>query len=606
MRRSWITTFAAILLALLLLGFLAERSLKTTTQEVSPLGFIQAIKANELRRVWVLETQLIGERRDGGILRTTKESGVTLWEMLRDQDGLAAAKDLEIKVQSVSWRELGFGLLINIMPIIVIAWLFWRVFAQAQRGAGQIFSFAKSGVKVYSPQRDPIGFGDVAGLKEAKEELREVVEFLRTPERFVRLGAQIPRGVLLIGPAGTGKTLLARAVAGEASVPFFYISGSEFVELFVGVGSARVRDLFVTAKKSAPAIIFIDEIDAVGRMRGAGIGGGHDEREQTLNQILVELDGFDQETRVILLAATNRPDVLDPALLRPGRFDRRVTLDLPDIREREEILLLHLKGKQVGRVNVKQVALRTPGFSGADLANLCNEAAILATRENKTALTQAELLNAIDKVLLGPERRSRIISKQQKEVAAYHEAGHAVVAHALPHASLVQKISIIARGRAGGYTLKLPAEEKSFHFKREFRDELAVLLAGYAAEQRRFDDVSTGASNDLQVATELARQLVTRFGMSETLGPVSLGRARELVFLGREIAVEKDYSERTAEKIDVEVRLLLQEGLDRARRALEAKSSAWERVAQALLRYEVLEQARFFRLMAEPKGSLSV
>ena len=513
---------------------------------------------------------------------------------------------LSVRTQGFQWKDVFVGLLMNVLPFLILIWIFWQMFSQAQKGAGQAFTFSRSGIRVYDPEKDKITFNEVAGLKEAKEELQEVVEFLKTPERFLDLGARIPRGVLLIGMPGTGKTLLARAVAGEAQVPFFYISGSEFVELFVGIGASRVRDAFSLAKKSGPSILFIDEIDAVGRVRGAGIGGGHDEREQTLNQILVEMDGFEKETRVIVLAATNRPDILDPALLRPGRFDRRITMDLPNIKEREEILRIHLKHKKVGRVQLRQVSERTSGFSGADLANLCNEAAILTARRNKKEITQSELLESIEKIILGPEKKSRVSSKQEREVAAYHEAGHAVVAHYLPLSHPVQKVSIIARGRAGGYTLKAPTEEKSFHFKKEFLDELAVLLAGYAAELTMFQDTSTGASSDLEIANDLARQLITRFGMSETLGPVTAGKTHEAVFLGKDMGAEKNYSEKTAEAIDAELKKILENALALAQRVIDKKKKQFDDIAQYLLKKEVIEKAAFERLIKDPKGSFTL
>lgn len=606
MKNKWLKYLLLVVLIIIFLGLLSSLAPNSFSREVSLLNFVQAVKKNELRRVLISDNQLVGELKTGGVIRANKEASVSFWQILKDNEALEASQNLEIKTQGFQWRDLIIGIIFNFLPFVIIAWIFWQFFAQAQKGAGQVFSFSKSGVKIYNPQKERATFADVAGLKEAKEELVEVVEFLKTPERFTRLGAQVPRGVLLIGPSGTGKTMLAKAVAGEANVSFFYISGSEFIELFVGVGASRVRDAFSAAKKNAPSILFIDELDAVGRMRGAGLGGGHDEREQTLNQILVEMDGFDKEIRCVVLAATNRPDVLDSALLRPGRFDRKVVIDLPDIREREAILQIHLKNKRVGKINVHQVAVRTPGFSGADLANLCNEAAIAAARQNRTEISQTQLLESIEKVLLGPERKSKVISKNEKEVAAYHEAGHAITAHYLPYASPVQKISIITRGRAGGYTLKLPIEEKSFHFRKEFFDELAVMLGGYAAELLHFADISTGASNDLQVATELARQIVTRYGMSETLGPITLGRARELVFLGKEIAVEKDYSEKTAQLIDEEVKKILDTALQRAQQTLGAKKDKLEIIAKQLIGKEVIEKKQFERLVGEPKGTLRI
>ncbi len=462
------------------------------------------------------------------------------------------------------------------------------------------FSFGRSKARLVNPKdgKNKVGFKDVAGLKEAKEELKEIVEFLKTPKKFIDLGAKIPKGVLLVGAPGTGKTLLARAVASEASVPFFSVSGSEFVEMFVGVGSSRVRDLFQTAKKNAPALIFIDELDAIGRQRGAGLGGGHDEREQTLNQILVEMDGFEVNTGVILISATNRPDVLDPALLRPGRFDRRITLDLPDIKDRKKILEIHSINKPFEKdVDLQEIAERTPGFSGADLANLVNEAAILTARRNKKVISQDELRECIEKVLLGPERKSNILSKKEKKITAYHESGHALTAALLPNVDPVQKISIISRGQAAGYTLKLPIEDKHLHTRSEFIEELIVLLGGYAAEKLVFKDITTGASNDLQRATELARKIVTKYGMSEKLGPRTFGGKEEMIFLGREIATEKDYSEEIASQIDKEVSKFTNDAYKSAKKLLTDNRKKLEQIAQVLIKKEVIERKQFERLM---------
>jgi cell division protease FtsH len=444
-----------------------------------------------------------------------------------------------------------------------------------------------------------ISFKDVAGATEAKQELMEVVEFLRMPKKFLAMGAKIPKGVLLLGPPGTGKTLMAKAVAGEAGVPFFNISGSEFVEMFVGVGASRVRDLFKQAKKNAPAIVFIDEIDAVGRHRGAGLGGGHDEREQTLNQILVEMDGFETDLSVIVMASTNRPDVLDPALLRPGRFDRRVTMDLPDINEREAILKIHVKNKPLGSdVVMRRIAERTPGFSGADLANLVNEGAILATRRNMKEIGMQELAESIEKVILGPERRSRAINESEKKIIAYHEGGHALVGASLEHADPVHKVSIISRGHAGGYTMAVPSEDKTLHSDRYFIDELAVLLGGYASEKLVFGDVTTGPSNDLERATQMARNMVTRYGMSE-LGARTFGKKEELIFLGREMHEERNYSEETARSIDSEVSRLITNAFNQATAILNSKRLILDRIAATLLEKETLEKDEFDALIKE-------
>ena len=470
---------------------------------------------------------------------------------------------------------------------------------QAQRGNNQALSFGSSRARMIDPKNKSqrITFKNVAGSKEAKEELLEIVEFLKNPKKFLSLGAKIPKGVLLLGSPGTGKTLISKAVAGEANVPFFNISGSEFVEMFVGVGASRVRDLFKQAKKNAPAIIFIDEIDAVGRHRGAGLGGGHDEREQTLNQILVEMDGFDTNTNVIIIAATNRPDVLDPALLRPGRFDRRVTMDLPDITEREEILKLHAKNKPLAEdADLYKIAQRTPGFSGADLSNLLNEGAILTARRNKKLISMNELVESIEKVMLGPERRSRKIDEEEKKIIAYHEAGHALIGASLKNADPVRKISIISRGSAGGYTFSTPEKDKTLHSKNYFIDELSVLLGGYVSEKETFSTVTTGASNDLERATNIARNLVTRYGMSE-LGPRTFGHKEEMVFLGKDRYEEKNYSEKTAEEIDRQVSNFINNAFQVAEKLLQEKKDLLKKLAEALLEKETIEQDEFNEIM---------
>jgi cell division protease FtsH len=450
-----------------------------------------------------------------------------------------------------------------------------------------------------------VTFEDVAGVDEAKEELKEVVEFLKEPEKFISLGARIPKGVLLVGSPGTGKTLLAKAVSGEAGVPFFSISGSEFVEMFVGVGASRVRDLFDQAKRHSPCIVFVDEIDAVGRHRGAGLGGSHDEREQTLNQILVEMDGFDTDTNVIVMAATNRPDILDPALMRPGRFDRRVILDRPDMKGREQILRVHARGKPLASdVDLSVLAKSTPGFVGADLENLVNEGAILAARRNKKAIGESEFEEAIERVIAGPERKSRLISEDEKRVIAYHEAGHAVVMHCLPEADPVHKVSIIARGMAGGYTLSLPEEDHTLYAKRKFEADLAGLLGGRAAEEIVFNDVTTGASNDLERATKMARSMVTRWGMSTKLGPMTYGQKEELVFLGREISEQRDYSEAVAQEIDGEVRRLIGDAYNRARSLLTEYRDKLDAIARRLIEIETIDAAEFERIFPSPNSGV--
>jgi len=501
-------------------------------------------------------------------------------------------------------NESGFSYwLINILPfllpVILIVFFIWMLTRQVKGQGMQAFTFGQSRARITDPndKNNKVTFKDVAGAKEAKEELKEIVDFLKNPKKFLDIGARIPKGVLLTGAPGTGKTLLARAVAGEAAVPFFHLSGSEFVEMFVGVGASRVRDLFKMAKKAAPAIVFIDEIDAVGRVRGTGVGGGNDEREQTLNQILVEMDGFEPNEKVIVMAATNRSDVLDPALLRPGRFDRRVMLDLPDREDRLEILNIHARKKPFAEdVNLKIVAERTPGFSGADLYSLMNEGAILAAREDRKKVAQFDLIRSIEKVLMGPERKSHLLSKKEKEITAYHEAGHALVASVLPYADPVHKVSIVSRGHAGGYTLKLPLEEKRLQSKKEFLDDIAMSLGGYVAEEMIFGDITTGPSNDLQVATNLARAMVTRWGMSDSIGPVALEGDDGRAMFGRGVD-DKEYGEKTSAKIDDEVSRIMNEAFAKAREILKEKKNVLEAIANKLIEVETLEQVEFNDLL---------
>ena len=812
---KYLILFFSLLIFFLIL-FIGEKKIKEE-QEVSFVAFLDKVKMREVKEINIeSDSNILFVTKEGKIFRTSKDPNSSLWEIF-EKEKIPKNDYLNIKINKkaeVSLVQLLLSFILNVLPVAIIIWFIWQMFKQTQRGTSQIFTFGKSGIKVYNPD-DPnkVTFKDVANLEEAKQELMEIVEFLKNPDKFLKIGAKIPKGVLLVGPPGSGKTLLARATAAEAGVPFFYISGSEFVEMFVGVGASvsgdtpvlikkngkvkllpikkvvdryykeneegvikfvdgletlgyeskgkyffkrpkwtkvkgvfrhkvnkiyeiyfregkikvtgdhsifvreknkivckraselkvgdvlvnlpvdnnllneinkiasgkladktkisdckiitttklniyqlieksiiylwlkswessqkpvitkilvkpyndyvydfcgceneaffggekpillhnsRVRDAFTIAKRNQPCILFIDEIDAIGKVRGIGITGGHEEREQTLNQILVEMDGFEKGTKVIVLAATNRPDVLDPALLRPGRFDRKIVLDLPDVKAREEILKIHLRDKRVGKVNLKQIAELTPGFSGADLANLCNEAAILAARRNKEFIEQEDLLDSIEKVLLGPERKTKVYSKKEKEIAAYHEAGHAVVTHYLPHTSPVQKISIISRGRAGGYTLKTPLEERSFYFKREFLDELASILGGYAAEKLIFNDVTTGASNDLEIATDLARQLVLKFGMSEKLGPVSFSKPL------KEFPLEKEYSEKTAEIIDEEVKTIINQALERALKVLNLKRDKLEKVAKILMKKEVIERKQFERIVKEKKVTLEI
>ena len=575
----------------------------TETKTISLSEVISQINTNKVKEITVEGDIMNITTTDGSRLTSKKESGISAIESLTN---LGAEKSklatIKIEIKDPSGLMLAFySILPMLLPFLLILFIFWFMFRQAQKGSMQAFTFGKTKAKLAneSDGKKKVTFKDVAGLIEAKTEVSEVVEFLKDPKKFHNLGARIPRGILLVGSPGTGKTLLAKAVANEANVPFFYVSGSEFVEMFVGVGANRVRDTFEVAKKMAPAIVFIDEIDAVGRHRGAGLGGGHDEREQTLNQILVEMDGFDTKDDVIVMAATNRPDILDPALLRPGRFDRRVILDEPSMKDREAILKIHAREKPLAPgVDLKVAAERTPGFSGADLANLLNEAAILAARKNQKSIEQIDILEAVEKIILGPERRSHAFSVKEKEITAYHEAGHALLAHTLPFSDPVHKVSIVSRGRAGGYTLKLPTEDRHLKSKAEFESELAVLLGGYTAEKLIFHDTTTGSSNDLRVASEIARKMVTEFGMSETLGPVTFGEKEELVFLGKDISNHKNYSETVAHDIDLEVQKLIQKAQALAKKVLIQKDAILKKIAAELIKKETLEQKEFFALVS--------
>jgi len=511
-----------------------------------------------------------------------------------------ASSQVQIEIKQPSDWNTVISLVTYILPAMLVVGLIWLMLRQAQGSNNQALSFGKSRARMFSGDQPTVTFEDVAGVEEAKEELQEVVEFLKEPEKFIALGARIPKGVLLIGHPGTGKTLLAKAVSGEAGVPFFSISGSEFVEMFVGVGASRVRDLFEQAKRHSPCIVFVDEIDAVGRQRGAGLGGSHDEREQTLNQMLVEMDGFDTDTNVIIMAATNRPDVLDPALLRPGRFDRRVVLDRPDFRGREAILKVHVKGKPLEPdIDLSIIAKATPGFVGADIENLVNEAAILAARRDKRTIGQDEFQEAIERVIAGPERKSRIISEEEKRIVAYHEAGHAVVGHAIPEADPVHKVTIVARGMMGGFTMALPEEDRTLMARNKMKADLAFMLGGRAAEELVFDDITSGASNDLERVTKLARSMVMRMGMSESLGPMVYGQKEELVFLGREISEQRDYSETVAERIDGEVRDLVNNAYARAKGILQEYRPQLDAVAHRLIEVETIDRAEFEALFKQ-------
>ncbi len=574
------------------------------TQSVRPEGatitdIADALKSEDADEK-ITKIQVSGDRltvffEDGSTAVAQKESDSSAKEEL---EYLGVTKE---QLSAVEWENetpsdwsSWIALLGYTLPALFVVGIIWFMLRQAQGSNNQALSFGKSRARMFTGDQPTVTFEDVAGVEEAKEELQEVVEFLKEPEKFISLGARIPKGVLLVGPPGTGKTLMAKAVSGEAGVPFFSISGSEFVEMFVGVGASRVRDLFDQAKRHSPCIVFVDEIDAVGRHRGAGLGGSHDEREQTLNQILVEMDGFDTDTNVIIIAATNRPDILDPALLRPGRFDRRVVLDRPDMRGREKILKVHVRGKPLSTdVELDTLAKATPGFVGADIENMVNEAAILAARRNRKAIGQNEFEEAIERVIAGPERKSRLISDEEKEIIAYHETGHAMVAHLRPRCDPVHKVSIIARGMAGGYTLALPESDRTLYSKAKFSDDLAFALGGRAAEEIVFGDVTTGASNDLERVTQMARAMVTRYGMSEKLGPMVYGQKEELVFLGKEIGEQRDYSDAVAEEIDEEVRRIVSEAYETAKRTLTENRDKLDAIATRLIEVETLDAVEF-------------
>lgn len=559
--------------------------------DISYTSFMQHVQQDEIKQVTIVDNVISGKLKDGKEFSTVAPNDSKLVEKLE-------AKKVDIKAELPPQPPWWMSILSSILPMLIIVGLWFMLMNQGGAGGGKVMNFGKSRARRYDEEKLKITFKDVAGAEEAKQELEEVVEFLKHPQKYNDLGAKIPKGVLLYGPPGTGKTLLAKAVAGEAGVPFFSISGSDFVEMFVGVGASRVRDLFDQAKKSAPCIVFIDEIDAVGRQRGAGLGGGHDEREQTLNQLLVEMDGFSANEGIIMIAATNRPDILDPALLRPGRFDRQIVVDRPDIKGRTEILKVHVKGKPIGQdVNLDVIAQRTPGFTGADLSNLVNEAALLTARKDKKAINMSEMEEAAERVIMGPERKSRVISDKEKRLTAYHEGGHTIVGMLLEHTDPVHKVTIIPRGRAGGYTLSLPKEDKYYATRSEMLDELKVLLGGRVAEALVLKEISSGASNDLQRATQLARQMICEYGMSENIGPVTFGHRQDQVFLGRDIARDKDYSEEVAAEIDKEVRSFMEDAYAATEKLLSDNIDKLHVIAKALMEKETLEEEEINQLV---------
>ena len=602
--QSFIVTLLLIVAAVAMVVMAFQR--ESNAQESLTINEVaRDIQEGSVARVIIENDDTLRVVYDNGEEKEShKETTATLVEQLLGL-GVTAEQlspgNVKIEVNPPSqWAGIVSGAL-YILPVIFMAGVLWFIFRQAQGSNNAAMSFGKSRARMFSGEHPTVTFQDVAGVEESKQELAEVVEFLKEPQKFIQLGARIPKGVLLVGPPGTGKTLLAKAVSGEAGVPFFSISGSEFVEMFVGVGASRVRDLFDQAKRHSPCIVFVDEIDAVGRQRGAGLGGSHDEREQTLNQMLVEMDGFDTDTNVIIIAATNRPDILDPALLRPGRFDRRVTLDRPDMKGREAILKVHVKGKPLEpNVDLGSLARGTPGFVGADLENLVNEGAILAARRNKKAIGQPELEEAIERVVMGPERKSRLISDEEKRIIAYHEAGHAVVGNAIPEADPVQKVTIVGRGQAGGLTWFRPEEDRLLYSRRKLLANLAYMLGGRVAEELVFDDITSGASNDIEQVTRMARTMVTRLGMSNEMGPMMYGQKEELIFLGREISEQRDYSESVAEQIDTEVRKIVEDSYKLAKKLLTKYRFQLDAVAQKLLEVETLTREDFEAIFPPP------
>ncbi len=608
-RNQSLLIYALLFIAIVAMVFFNMRQAAATSETLTINQLAADLQQGKVKRI-VVEADnrlrvIYPGGADGEFERTAqKEENTSLIDellMLGVSPAQLSYDNVPIEVSPPSsWMTI-LGVLGYALPFILMFGLFWWIFRQAQGSNNAAMSFGKSRARMFTGEHPTVTFDDVAGAEESKEELKEVVEFLREPQKFIQLGARIPKGVLLVGPPGTGKTLLAKAVSGEAGVPFFSISGSEFVEMFVGVGASRVRDLFEQAKRHSPCIIFVDEIDAVGRQRGAGLGGSHDEREQTLNQMLVEMDGFDTDTNVIVVAATNRPDILDPALLRPGRFDRRVTLDRPDVKGREAILRVHVKGKPLDpELDLGAIARGTPGFVGADLENLVNEGAILAARRNKRAIGQSELEEAIERVIMGPERKSRLISDEEKRIIAYHEAGHAVVGNAIPEADPVQKVTIVGRGQAGGVTWFRPDDDRILMSRRKMVAMLTYALGGRAAEAEVFDDITSGASNDIEQVTRIARSMVTRLGMSEQLGNRVYGQKEELIFLGREISEQRDYSELVAEQIDQEVRKIVDEAYSSAQRILKEYRKQLDDVANLLLEKETITREEFEQAFPPP------
>ena len=601
MRNSFI--YLLITVAVLAIFFTLFSDALGGSQEIPVSEVISRSVRGEIERIEVRGDRLAVFTTSGDSYSSRKEAGASMHEMLIASGVDPATSPVRVDVKGTGGLSSLFGILINFLPLIFFGAILLFMMRQAQGNSNQTFSFGKSRARMFVGNSPAVSFEDVAGVEEAKEELQEVVEFLKVPERFVSLGAKIPKGVLLIGPPGTGKTLLARAVAGEAGVPFLSISGSEFVEMFVGVGASRVRDLFEQAKRNAPCIVFVDEIDAVGRQRGAGLGGGHDEREQTLNQILVEMDGFDVNTNIIVVAATNRPDILDPALLRPGRFDRRVVLDNPDVRGREQILKVHSKGKPLAEdIDMERIAKQTMGFSGADLANLVNESAILAARRSKETITNDEFAESIDRVIAGPARKSRVVNEREKEITAYHEAGHALVGYMLPKADMPYKVTIVARGMSGGHTRYLPDEDRNLWTKGQFEDMMAAAMGGRVAEEIIFEDVTTGASNDLEQATNIARTMVTRYGMSSKLGPRTFGKREELVFLGREISEQRDYSDKIAQDIDEEVYGLVEDAYKKATTVITDNKDRLSHLAHYLIANETAEGDELKEILDPEEG----